>query len=467
MFFRRYVTISDMDAMNQPFSVWEAVLYAFLNAFPYMVPVLYAFRSRWRFGRGMTFSLTALIALLMTGATTFRLLSASASSPLYDVAFALLYVVFIFLTIRDHIGKLAFTVLVLTDLGNLVVVLSKCIEGQLFPALAPLRYHFTFSLVMLAVELILLPVIYRVIFRGIASGDAGSEETPASRYMWRYLWLIPAVFYLIWVQHFYASGRSALENALDPVSTGYLLLIDAGSVLIYRLIIRLVRTESNNRRLMAENHALSLQSVQYDHLRKRIDETRQARHDLRHHIMLLKNIRDNRDFDALDKLLRSYPDLADLDRPLLYCRNEMVNAILAHFGDRALEKGIRYSVKLDVPEDVFMEKPDLAVLFGNLLENAVEACSHTEADRFISVSGGVSRAEGTHESLTLVVENSCSAAPLIRENGVFQSTKHSGDGVGISSVRSIAERYGGASSFAEKDGVFTASVILYSRRISL
>ncbi len=449
--------------MNQPFSVWEAVLYAFLNAFPYTVPVLCAFRSRWRFGRGMTFSLVALISLVMTAATTFRMFSSNAASPLYDVVFSLLYVVFIFVTIRDHIGKLVFTILILMDLGNLVVVLSKCIEGQLFPSLASLRYHFSFSLMMLVVELIILPVIYRLIFRGIASGDADGGETPASRYMWRYLWLIPAVFYVIWMQHFYASGKSAMENALDPVSTGYLLLIDAGSVLIYRLIIRLVQTENNNRRLMAENHALSLQSVQYENLRKRIDETRQARHDLRHHIMLLKNIRDNRDFDALDKLLGKYPDLTDLDRPLLYCRNEMVNAILSHFGDKAQEKGIRYRVKLDIPEDVFLEKPDLALLFGNLLENAVEACSHVEKDRFISVAGSFSASEGTHESLTLVIENRCGAAPLVHDNGVFQSTKHSGDGVGIETVRSIAERYGGASSFTEKDGVFTVSVVLFRR----
>ncbi len=46
---------------------------------------------------------------------------------------------------------------------------------------------------------------------------------------------------------------------------------------------------------------------------------------------------------------------------------------------------------------------------------------------------------------------------------MFLSSKHSGDGVGITSVRSIAERYGGVSSFSAKDGVFTASVILYPK----
>ena len=59
------------------------------------------------------------------------------------------------------------------------------------------------------------------------------------------------------------------------------------------------------------------------------------------------------------------------------------------------------------------------------------------------------------------MENSCAEAPQIRENGIFKSTKHAGDGIGITSVRQIAERYHGVSAFGEKDGVFTASVLLY------
>ena len=453
--------------MNQPFSIWETVFYAFLNAFPYMLLVLLTFRGRWRFGTPGTSILTAFVTAFQIGATVLRLFSVNVQNPLFDVAFSLLYVAFIFLAVRDHIGKLIFTVLMLMNLGNLVNVLSKCIEGQLFPAFAPLRYHVTYPLVMIPVQLILLPLLYLLIFRGLRSLQTDEAPDAAPALLWRYLWLIPGVFYLIWMQHFYASGRSALENALDPVSTGYLLLSDAGSVLIYRVIIQLVRAEGKNKRLLVENHALNLQNVQYESLRRRVEEARQARHDLRHHIVLLRNIRDNRDFAALDELLAGYPDLETLDRPLLYCRNETVNAILAHFGDQAAELGVRYTVKLDIPEDVFVEKADLAVLFGNLLENAVEACSHMEGERFIAVSGIASRSEPAQSSLTLIVENSCGEAPHAGEGGAFHSSKHGGDGIGITSVRSIAERYGGVSSFAAKDGVFTASLILYhaARRV--
>ena len=449
--------------MNQPYSFLETVFYAFLNTFPYMLLVLLTFRGSWRLGTTGTCVLTIFVTAFQVAATVLRLFSVSVQNPLFDVAFSLLYVAFIFAAIRDHIGKLAFTVLMLMNLGNLVNVLSKCIEGRLFPAYAPLRYHFTYPLMMIPVQLVLLPVIYLLIFRGLRSLQTDETPDAAPALLWRYLWLVPGVFYLIWMQHFYASGRSALENALDPVSTGYLLIIDAGSVLIYRVIIQMVRAEGKNRRLLVENHALNLQSVQYESLRRRVEEARQARHDLRHHIVLLRRIRDNRDFAALNELLAGYPDLETLDRPLLYCENETVNAILTHFGGQAAETDVRYTVKLDIPEDIFVEKADLAVLFGNLLENAVEACSHAQGERFITVSGVASRPEAVQSSLTLIVENSCGAQIRVGEGGALRSSKHGGDGIGITSVRSIAERYGGASSFAAKDGVFTASVILYHR----
>ncbi|MEI3131116.1 MAG: GHKL domain-containing protein [Oscillospiraceae bacterium] len=50
---------------------------------------------------------------------------------------------------------------------------------------------------------------------------------------------------------------------------------------------------------------------------------------------------------------------------------------------------------------------------------------------------------------------------VIREkDGVFQSSKRRGDGVGIQSVRHIAEKSGGVSTVTYQDGLFCAKVML-------
>ena len=63
-------------------------------------------------------------------------------------------------------------------------------------------------------------------------------------------------------------------------------------------------------------------------------------------------------------------------------------------------------------------------------------------------------------SLALIqVENTYDG--IIREKGgVFQSSKRKGDGVGLQSVRHIAEKSGGVSTVTYQDGLFCAKVML-------
>jgi sensor histidine kinase YesM len=43
-------------------------------------------------------------------------------------------------------------------------------------------------------------------------------------------------------------------------------------------------------------------------------------------------------------------------------------------------------------------------------------------------------------------------------DGVFFSSKRKGEGIGLTSVRAIANRYDGSARFEDKEGVFQASV---------
>ena len=188
---------------------------------------------------------------------------------------------------------------------------------------------------------------------------------------------------------------------------------------------------------------------------------RRTRHDLRHHAALLKQIRESGDISQLDDLINMYTEKNLLNQPLINCENETVNVILALYSETAYNNNISFSIKANIPKDVFVAKEDLAVLFGNILENAAHACKEVTDERFIDLNAAYNTtSSGTH-SLTLIVKNNYATEPSVSEKGIFHSTKHSGDGIGISSVRNITEKYNGASTFTHQDGTFTASVILY------
>ena len=49
----------------------------------------------------------------------------------------------------------------------------------------------------------------------------------------------------------------------------------------------------------------------------------------------------------------------------------------------------------------------------------------------------------------------------LNENGIFLSSKHEGNGIGITSVDNIVKRYGGNCSFISANRIFTVSIIIY------
>ena len=118
---------------------------------------------------------------------------------------------------------------------------------------------------------------------------------------------------------------------------------------------------------------------------------------------------------------------------------------------------IEFSVSISLPEKCFIKKPDIAVMFGNILENAVEACKFSDEKRYIRLKGSYRADPG---QLSFIAENNYKVEPHIGDKGIFLSSKHKGNGIGINSVKNIAWKYGGDCSFMPENGVFVVSVTI-------
>ncbi len=102
------------------------------------------------------------------------------------------------------------------------------------------------------------------------------------------------------------------------------------------------------------------------------------------------------------------------------------------------------SIRLEIPEDTgSVPAHALCIVIGNLLENAVTACAGADAP-FIRMRGRLS--DGI---LTIVMDNRYASISRTPEGGI-----------GLLSVRSIAEKYGGGCRFEAADTVFSSSVYL-------
>lgn len=430
----------------------EVALYALLNFLPFLVLAIYPFRNSLRFSRKSTGFLIGELTViqLLLGAGAAFLPGENAGK--LSIISTTLYGIFYFLAVKKNFGKTLFTLLMISNMANFAVIASKCMEGLFFPDLAIQSYRWSYSLMLFIVEVILAVPIFIYMKKVIAP----ALEREPSGFEWWYLWLIPATFYILWTYGFYGNiSRTGLQIALRPKNTLFLFMVNIGAVLIYYVVTRLILERYSSLELEEKNHQLTMQIVQYENLQEKIMDARRAKHDVRHHIVLMQNYLNNGELEALSAYLDRYHESLPDDSLIRFCENTAANTVLLYFAQLARDDGIEYIVKTEIPEELFVSETDISVLLGNLLENALEACrAEMGEERKIIV-----RASLKGGTFCMTVDNTCTKETRASTKGGFISMKHEGLGLGTKSVKSIAEQYGGVCRFETKDGMFYASVL--------
>ena len=166
--------------------------------------------------------------------------------------------------------------------------------------------------------------------------------------------------------------------------------------------------------------------------------------------------------EEIESYLSGYTELyPQLEEPLL-SGDSMLNDILHYYIERARRKGITVKPELSPSgRDLGLDAVDMTMLFGNIMENAIEACEcvKEKEKRFIRIWGQV-----TGDSLLFLIENSCPQnereIPEFTGSSSFSVKRTAQRGYGLQNIRLAAEKYGGSAEFKRKDGVFSTRVVL-------
>ena len=143
-----------------------------------------------------------------------------------------------------------------------------------------------------------------------------------------------------------------------------------------------------------------------------------------------------------------------LAEEIIYSANPVVNAILKVKSIKAKEKEIPMQVTTLLPQRVSVDIGDMGVLYGNLLDNAIEAAMAVEQEkRYVHVESKFQ--EGR---LLLSIKNSKpSGTSSCQQTSKKDKIKH---GRGIRSVRKVAEKYGGELMLKDQGEHFEAVLLL-------
>ncbi len=186
------------------------------------------------------------------------------------------------------------------------------------------------------------------------------------------------------------------------------------------------------------------------------------RHDFHNHIQAIKACIALGELDKLNEYCdRLEEDLKSVDK-LVRTGNVMLDAILNSKLSLAKHKDIEVNIKANVPNSLLISDVDLCVLMGNLLDNAIEACSAHQAQRtpdfdhpFVRVYMGMKG----HQLYICVTNTVCTE--IKKTAGRFLSTKNSSShGFGLMRIDKICAKYEGYCKRNYEPGAFSTEILL-------
>ena len=271
---------------------------------------------------------------------------------------------------------------------------------------------------------------------------------------WRVLWLAPFGLYalLMMYQDLY---MDVLNDHSAQVGVVAVIMYCALLMLLYWLLWKADGESARRAEVEQKNRQLTVSRMQVQALTERVGQARRTRHDLRHHLVTIRGYVQRHDESGLSRYLDGLIADADLESSLTVCENVVANSLVAYYLSVARRTGITTDARLDIPAELSVNDTDLAVVLGNVLENAV-----TAASQYAALSGGTngdssSTSEGPQPFLTirartgadgtlfLTVDNSYAGPVRRNAQGKWLSSKHPGTGVGLQSVRTVIDRLGG------------------------
>lgn len=207
---------------------------------------------------------------------------------------------------------------------------------------------------------------------------------------------------------------------------------------------------------------LKIQFNHYNNLEYAMKKSRTIVHDTKHHILALDTLLANENVEEAKKYLENMKsDLFLLEKNTI-CQHKLIDAILQFNIGECAKKNIQFDYDVEIPEHISIDNFDLSIVFGNLLNNAVEACENMtddSIDKHIKVVAHI-----INHNLVIKVKNTTTNTVNLKSKEMLKTTKKDvfNHGIGLLSIKNSVEKYNGNMSYHVVDNIFEIKLIMYA-----
>lgn len=234
-------------------------------------------------------------------------------------------------------------------------------------------------------------------------------------------------------------------------------LIGSFAVSFLEFVYTLIRERSALRTAILERQ-YALSSI--ENMRESIDQIRGIKHDMLNHLQAVRTMLQNEETEKaasyIDHLIGETAAV-----PLnIYTDNALVNALLCGRLADAQKEGIRIERDIALPSKLPFADADLCSILGNLLDNALEACTLVTPGQnpFIKI---IMHIRTNHLYIQMDNAAPCKIRPdSITRLPVTAKSDKEVHGYGLKTVKRLAEKYNGLINIISDDTSFSICIAL-------
>lgn len=257
--------------------------------------------------------------------------------------------------------------------------------------------------------------------------------------------LFPAISVLMFLMFFFDAPADKDISISIVIFSSILMVANIAMLYIIAGIEKATEHEQDTRLLKQQ---ISLQSENYNALKKNYSVQRKATHEFERHIQVIRDLLDREEYD----FVKNYVCQLQANRTLrIFCihsNNPVIDVVLNQKHQLAQENGITMRVQVNDLSSMPYQTDDFVVLLSNLLDNAIEACLRMDGQREILCS--ILEENGVYISIRNTSE------PVVIVDGEIATSKPNATehGFGLPAVKYILERLNAEYTFAYEDGWF-------------
>lgn len=264
--------------------------------------------------------------------------------------------------------------------------------------------------------------------------------------------LIPTVIILLIIIRFYQYVIYDIMNGLTNMkgwSAAYSLMAVTAVASFCMVICWKNQSLKNEKQILEIREKLELKNL--EDLNKILENNRIHVHDIRHHLILLKEFLATKEYTVAENYLNELMEDFLSNRQENWTKVRSLDILLNEKKQEARMLNIKLEIKTDILKKLPFKETETCVLFGNLLDNSLEACHKIEnGNKEILIE-----IRQKKSFLFITITNTIGQMPKIKK-GRLLSDKGNKDvhGYGLKSVERIIRNYDGSFKYEVGNGVF-------------